>query len=259
MESINCSLLGRVALVTGGAKRVGRAISLRLAEQGMDIALTYHTSASEAQHTVQQIQKMGRRACAIEVDLNQIDVADHVYREFTSKFERLDALVNNASCFTATPLGQITASDIQQHLTVNAMTPLLLIQKFAPMLSARFDSPNGDPASTGRVINLVDVHVLGKPLKNLAAYNASKAALVEITRSCAIELAPKITVNGIAPGVVVWHENSTPQWRDAYLASVPLGRAGSEEDVVTAALFLVRDAGYCTGVIIPVDGGRSLT
>ena len=254
-----CSLAGRVALVTGGAKRVGRAISLRLAAEGMDIALTFNTSACDAMHTVRQIQNMGRRAHAIEVDLAQANAADHVYRVFTSKFERLDALINNASCFTATPLGQITASDFQQHMTVNAMAPLMLIQNFTPLLSAGFDSQRGDPSSTGRVINLADEHVLGKPLKNFAAYNASKAALVEITKSCALELAPKVTVNGIAPGVVAWNDSSTAQWREAYLASVPLARIGSGEEVAAAALFLVRDAGYCTGQIIPVDGGRGLT
>lgn len=242
---------GHIALVTGGAKRVGRTIALTLAKAGMDVAITYRTSDAQAQQVVEQIEAMGRRALAISVDLAQPEAADVVYEQFTKSFNSLYALVNNASCFAPSPLDQVDTHTFDHNMAVNARAPLMLAGAFSPLL-VRHDAP-------GRIVNFIDIHVLGEPLKGYAAYNASKAALHEITMSLAIELAPRITVNAIAPGVVAWADNYTPQMKAQYMQRVPLGRPGTSDDAATAVLYLVRDADYCTGQVIKLDGGRSLT
>ena len=250
-------LEGKVALVTGAAKRVGRGIALRLAEAGMDVAITYQSSAAEARDTVSAIEGWGRRGLAIRVDFAKPQAAEQVFERFTRRFTRLDALVNNASTFAPSPLSGLKRKDFEHFMAVNALAPLQLIQLFAPLLAGHYD--RRDPASIGRIVNFVDIHVLGQPLKGYVAYNASKAALLEITRTLALELAPKVTVNALAPGVVAWAESYTPRQRKAYMRRVPLARPGTPEDAAAAALFLIRDADYCTGQVIQLDGGRLWT
>lgn len=257
---------GKVALVTGGAKRVGAAIALTLADVGMDVVITYRHSESEANETVAAIEAMGRRAFAIQVDMAEASTADEVFDKFTSTFDRLDVLVNNASDFEATPIGAVTQENFDYNMAVNARTPLLLIQKFAPMLAAHAEVDSDTPAATraatrnaGRIINFIDIHVMGQPLKGYVAYNAAKAALMEITMTASLELAPRITVNAIAPGVVAWAPSYTDEQQAQYMQRVPLGRPGTPEDAAKAVLFLARDADYCTGQIIRLDGGRLWT
>jgi pteridine reductase len=247
----------RVALVTGGAIRVGRAIALRLAREGMDVAITYRTSAAEAADLVESIRRLGRRAIAIAADLAQADAVDLIHREFTARFDRLDALVNNASIFAPCPIGSISHEEVQRQLAVNAIAPLMLIQRFTPLLGAHYDA--ADPASPGRIVNFIDIHVMGEPLKGYLPYNMSKAALAEITQTAAMELAPRITVNAIAPGVVAWAPEYTEQMKAQYMTRVPLARPGTPEDAAAAAKFLILDAHYCTGQVIKLDGGRALT
>jgi len=250
------SLEGRVALVTGGAKRVGAAIALKLADAGMDVAITYCSSKDEAQEVVERIKAMGREALSIEADFAEPGAIDAVDAAFSGKFARLDALVNNASIFAPASLDEISAETFHRNMTINALAPLLLIQRFADRLGAHHDAD--DPTSPGRVINFIDIHVMGEPLTGYTAYNASKAALMEITHSLAMELAPRVTVNALAPGVVAWAEQYTEQMKRDYLQRVPLARPGTPDDAADAALFLVRDANYCTGQIIRLDGGRLL-
>lgn len=249
-------LTGQAALITGGARRVGRAVALELARQGMDIAITYRQSEKEAQCLANEITSLGRKAIAIKADLGRPTAVDKIARAITRRLGRLDVLVNNASIFESTPLGQLTSNDFHRHMAINALAPLRLIQKLSPLLSANADIRH--PETLGRVINLIDMHVLGRPMRNHLAYNASKAALLEITRSSALELAPHITVNAIAPGVVAWAEQFTPAQRKRYLRNVPLQRAGTVGDVAKAALYLIRDAPYVTGQVIRLDGGRWL-
>lgn len=247
---------GKVALVTGGARRVGRAVALRLAERGMDVAITYRSSGDAAQQVVEQVRAMGRRAHAFEADLQQPDVGQTVRRRFEQQFDRLDALVNNAAIFWPRPLAQITPADYDQFQAVNARAPLLLIQALAPMLSHHWRED--DPTSPGRVVNFIDAHVLGQPMAGYAAYAASKAALRQLTQSLAVELAPRVTVNAVAPGVVAWAEDFDEAQREQYLARVPLQRAGTPDDAAAAVRYLVCDAHYCTGQTLRVDGGRLL-
>ncbi len=252
------SLEDRAALVTGAARRVGRAVALALADAGMDVAFTFRHSREAAESLAAGIVARGRRALPIEAELAAPEAADDIAAAVTTGFGRLDALVNNASTFEPTPFGGITAQAWDRDMAVNARTPLLLMQALAPLLGAHY-LPS-DPASPGRIVNFIDVHVLGEPLVGYATYNASKAALMELTASCAMELAPRITVNAIAPGVVSWSSNQDEEAvRREYMRRVPLARPGTPEDAASAVLYLVRDAHYCTGQILKLDGGRALT
>lgn len=245
-----------VALVTGGAKRVGRAVTIALAGAGYDVAVTYLTSRADADSLVGQVRAMGRKAIAIKADQADPASAGVIVDGISKQFGRLDALVNNASIFGRSS-GIVDPAELERYFAVNARGPLLLTQACAPLLAA--NKPAEGSTVTGRVVNMLDVHVMHQPAKGYLAYNASKAALLEITRSLALELAPRITVNGIAPGVVEWAESYTPEQREQYLRRVPLGRAGTPDDVARAVLYFVRDADYCTGEILRLDGGRSLT
>ena len=159
-------------------------------------------------------------------------------------------LVHNASIFQPTPWGEVTDDAWREHMTINALAPMRLTQRLGDLLGAD---------EGGRVIHFVDIHVMGRPRKDYAAYSASKAALLDLTRTLARELAPRVTVNAIAPGVVAWAEDMSESQREAYLARTPLERAGTPEDAANAVLFLARDADYLTGEVIRVDGGRWLT
>jgi pteridine reductase len=251
------NLKDKVALVTGGARRVGRAVALTLAREGMHVAITYNQSRVEAEDVLRELSTLGREGLAIQVDMAEPNSADYVYSEFTARFNRLDALINNASIFDPCAFGSITVAEYNRNQAINARAPLMLMQRFAPMLAAHYDPEI--PGSPGRIVNFIDIHVMGEPLRHFGAYNASKAALMEITSTCAIELAPRVTVNAIAPGVVAWADSYSEEMKQDYMTRVPLARPGTPEDAATAVLFLVRDASYCTGQIIRLDGGRFLT
>ena len=246
-----------VALVTGAAKRVGRAVALRLADEGLDVAFTYRTSEREAGATREGIEARGRAALPIRVDLGELDAIDAVERAFRERFARLDALVNNASIFGPSAWGGISGTTFDRYMAVNARAPLFLIQRFAADLAAGADPAR--PETLGRVVNFIDIHVLGEPLPGYLAYNCSKAALAEITQTCARELAPHVTVNAIAPGVVAWAPDYTEQMKRDYMERVPLGRPGTPEDAAAAVRYLVREAHYCTGQTIRLDGGRFIS
>jgi len=264
--SFSPSLWGKVALITGGARRVGRAIALKLAREGMHIAITYCSSKREADSLVNEIVSMGRRALAIEADLAVPDCDADIHRAFTAQFESCGVLINNASMFDHTPIGAITPLTLDHNFAVNARAPIMLMQRFAPLLAANAVVDEATAAEdrratrdAGRIINFIDIHVMGQPLRGYMAYNVSKAALMEATMTAALELAPKVTVNAIAPGVVAWAESYTPEQRKQYMKRVPLARPGTPDDATAAALYLIRDADYCTGQIIRLDGGRLYT
>ena len=262
----NNALAGQVALVTGGAKRVGKAIALTLAQQGMDIAFTYNTSEAKAAETLAEIEQLGRQALAIQIDFELPNATEAVHNAFTKRFDRCDALINNASSFEQTPLLELTQDSFDKQMAINARSPVMLMQAFAPMLKANaiLDETNepayrGSTKHLGRIVNFVDIHVMGQPLRGFMAYNMAKAALMEATMTAALELAPFVTVNGIAPGVVSWADSYTEPQRERYMQRVPLGRPGTPDDAAAAVLYLVRDADYCTGQIIRLDGGRLWT
>lgn len=243
------NLSDKVALVTGGAKRVGRAVAVKLAQAGCNVAITYLTSKADADETVHMIHAAGAKGWAMQVDLNDPNAAGRIRKELLKVTNRLDVLVNNASVFRKTVWGKIQREQWHEHLRLNLTAPVMITQELADILAAD---------EGGRVINFVDIHVMGRPRRDYLAYNVSKAALLEATQSLAIELAPKVTVNAVAPGVVAWADGMTETERRDYLEHVPLQRPGTPEDAAKAVLYLARDAEYVTGQVIRLDGGRWL-
>jgi pteridine reductase len=239
----------RVALVTGGARRVGRAIVERLAGAGFDVAFTFRSGLEEANALEKQLRASGRSARAICADLSDLPAGiDRIEREFRGSFSRLDVLVNNASQYLPGDLAQTDVALMRRLMTVNAEAPLLLCQRFAGDLRA----------SRGHVVNMLDL-LAERPWPQYLAYCASKAAFANITLSLARELAPEVTVNAIAPGVVDWPANYPEADRLKYLQRVPLGRPGTPNDVAEAVLYFCTAAPNVTGQILRLDGGRSIT
>lgn len=239
----------RVALVTGGAKRVGRAIVEHLAERGFDVAFTYYLSGTEADEVVRKYEGTSTRIVRIPGDLDDpATFVPAVVHDFQRAFDRLDVLVNNASAYEESPLETVSLEQIRRFNAVHVESPLLLCQALAPMLRK----------SRGHVINMVDL--LGeRPWPRYLAYCASKAGLWNLTLGLARALAPEVTVNGIAPGVVAWPEEYSEPEREKYLRRVPLAREGTPHDVARLVHFLATDGAYITGQIIRLDGGRSIT
>jgi pteridine reductase len=239
----------RVALVTGGSRRVGRAIVERLADAGYSVAFTYRNSQTEAQALESGLAARGIAARAISCDLTDLPAAiDNVERQFRSAFPRLDLLVNNASLYDPGVLAATDLALIRRLMTVNVEAPLLLCQRFAADLRI----------ANGHIVNMIDL-LAERPWPSYLAYSASKAALANVTLSLARELAPQVTVNGIAPGVVDWPHDFPESEKEKYLKRVPLGRAGTPRDVAEAVLYLCTGGNYLTGQIIRLDGGRSIS
>jgi len=232
------------ALVTGAAKRVGRAIVHRLAHEGYDVALTYLNSHDEAQELVDELRPIAR-VMALRADLTDTERAcDAIYAAVDNNFHRLDVLVNNASIYRPGADLQL----LRDCQAVHVHAPLLLAQKFQPMLRQ----------SHGHIINMLDL-LAERPWPKYLAYCTSKAAMSNLTLSLALELAPEVTVNGIAPGAVAWPDDYPESERSKYLKRVPLARAGTADDVAEAVMFFARHAPYVTGQILRLDGGRSIT
>lgn len=237
------------AIVTGGARRVGRAICLALAEAGYDIVTTYRSRPAEAAETVRMCMAKGVSARAQRLDMGDARAVEKQGRAWSKEMARVDALVHNASVYEATPMGKITAEACREHFEVNAMGPVLLTQALAGALGK----------ARGCVVMMCDMHALGaggRSRRRYAAYAMSKAALAEMVGTLARELGPKVRVNGIAPGVVAWPDKVDQAEVRKYEARIPLGRPGKPEDAAAAAVFLVRDGQYVNGEIVRVDGGR---
>lgn len=239
----------RIALVTGGAKRVGRAICLELARAGCDIHLTWLTSRQEAKDTAAQCVALGVSASLHQLDLNDLEAVGNFASGFSRAHAQLDLLVHNASRYERTLWGAIDSAAALDHFRINALAPLLLTQGLATPLQA----------SGGLVVAMCDVQTLGRARRRFAAYSMSKAALAECVGTLAREMAPKVRVCGIAPGVVAWPEQVDPEEVESYEARIPLQRPGTPEDVARLVLFLAREGTYINGEIIRLDGGRSVT
>lgn len=237
------------ALITGAARRLGAAIARRLHAAGYDLALHYRHSAGEmaALATVLNAERPGS-VIALQAELADYDRLPELVAHTVGHFGRLDALVNNASAFTPTPLGTITPADWDAQFLINARAPLILAQAAAPHLKA----------ARGAIVNLIDIYA-ERPLRDHIVYGMSKAALLAGTRALALELAPEVRVNAIAPGAILWpEEGKSDAAKAALLAKTPLGRIGSEAEIAEAARWLLQDATYTTGQTIHVDGGRLL-
>lgn len=226
----------RVALVTGAGVRVGRAIARDLAASGWRVA------AHHFRHRAPP-GLLGLRA-----DLAAPDGPAELAAAFRARFDRLDLLVCSASGFEPVPLSRLDAAAFDAQMDLNARAPLLLARALLPLLSR----------ARGSIVNVLDIGGAFVPWKGYAAYVASKAALARATECLALELAPRVRVNGIAPGTVLWPAHYPAARRRELAARIPLGRAGRPSDVAQAVRYLA-DAPYVTGAILPVDGGRRLS
>ena len=239
----------KIALVTGGAKRVGAAIAGELHAAGFTLAVHCNRSLADADALVARLNRLrSGSAFALQADLLEEGACGRLAEETLSHAGRIDCLVNNASTFYPTSVGEITEADWRSLVGSNLKAPVFLSQALAPALKA----------SRGVIVNMVDIHAR-TPLKGYPVYSLAKAGLASLTRSLAGELAPEVRVNGIAPGMVMWAEPPPPEnVKKAILARTPLGRAGAPEDVARLVRFVVCDAPFVTGQIIAVDGGRSI-
>ena len=244
------SLSGKVVLVTGGAKRVGAAIARRLHREGANLMLHYRGSEREARALRAELNVARTDSVAlVQADLLDIPGLSEMVRNTIGRFERLDALVNNASAFFPTPVGEMTASTWESIVGANLRAPLFLSQAAAPHLKK----------TGGAIVNITDIHA-ERPLKNYVIYSIAKTGLVGLTRSLARELAPEVRVNGVAPGAIVWPEDGS--WddltRQRIVSHTLLRRTGEPDDIARAVYYLLAEAPYVTGQIIAVDGGRSI-
>lgn len=242
-----------LVLVTGGAKRVGRAIARRFAQADCDLIITYNSSGEEARSARDEFSEFGTETRIEQLELDDLEQFESFHDRLA--IDRLDVLVHNASIYFPTPLDKTSPGGAEKLYRVNALAPLLLTKALAPALRrSRLDTG-------GSVVCMCDMHALGRPRRDFAAYAMSKAALVEMVRSLARDLAPDVRVNGIAPGVIEWPDEgyeSDRETQEKYLSRVPLDRAGTPEDAADLARFLCLDAGYITGEIVRLDGGRWL-
>jgi pteridine reductase len=239
---------GKVVLITGGAKRVGAATCRRLHSAGANLMLHYRVSAGEARLLQAELNHQRKDSVAlIQADLLDAAKLPAMVEQTVQSFGRLDALVNNASSFFQTPVGEITAAAWEDLIGTNLRAPLFLSQAAAPALKK----------SQGAIVNITDIHA-ERPLKNYVVYSVAKAGLVGLTRSLARELAPEVRVNAIAPGPILWPDNESfdELSRQRIISNTPLKREGTPEDIAKAVHFLLAEATYVTGETINVDGGR---
>jgi NAD(P)-dependent dehydrogenase (short-subunit alcohol dehydrogenase family) len=242
-------LLGRTALVTGAAKRIGRAIALAMAGRGMDIVVHYKNSAPEARATGLAVEGLGRRAVVVQADLAQQEEVEALADRATQAFGKIDVLVNSAALFYRTPLEKITAQEWEQFLRVNLTGPFLLARRVGLEMRRRGE---------GKIINVADVAGLA-PWADFLPYSVSKGALIALTKGLAKELAPEVQVNAVAPGSVLLPEEYGDREREAIVRATPLKRIGDPADVANTVLFLLEGSDFITGQVVVVDGGRSIT
>lgn len=238
-----------VALVTGAAKRVGAVTTRTLHAAGYDLVLHHRGSAAEASALQAELERTRPGSTLVlQADLSEFDRLPELVAQVVGRFGRLDALVNNASAFHATPIGTVTAAMWDDLFAANARAPFFLAQAAAPHLKA----------AGGAIVNMLDIYA-ERPLKQHTVYGMAKAALAMMTMSLARELGPEVRVNGVAPGAILWPEHGKPAAEQAaMLAATALQRIGTPEDVAEAVRWLLMDARYTTGQIIRVDGGRAL-
>jgi pteridine reductase len=242
-------LSGRTALVTGGARRVGAAIVRALHGAGANVVIHCHRSLAAAHALAAELEAERPDSTAvISCDLLDAEAPTRLIGQAHERFAALHLLVNNASTFYPTPLGEITLADWDDLLGTNLRAPLLLAQAAAPELRR----------TQGAVLNIVDIHGL-RPLRDHAVYSVAKAGLIMLTRALARELAPEVRVNAIAPGPVLWPEAPMADEQKAKIIDqTPLHRHGSPADIAAAVLFFASEAPFVTGQILAVDGGRSI-
>jgi len=243
------SLAGKVALVTGGGRRVGAAIVRRLHAAGANVLVHYRDSEADAAKLAGELNaQRARSAAKVKAELLAPVAPRALLGGALEHFGRLDILVNNASAFFPVPVGAMEPSHWEELIGSNLRAPLFISQQAAPELAK----------NEGSIVNIVDIHA-ERPLKGYAIYSVAKAGLAAATRSLAVELAPRVRVNGVAPGAIAWPEDGQfpDAERERIIATTPLARLGSPDDIARAVHFLAC-APYVTGQVLAVDGGRSI-
>lgn len=245
-------LSGRTVLVTGGARRIGAAIVRELHAAGMNVAVHYRRSAADAQSLVEQLNaERPDSAQVFQADLKDVQAIPELIVAVAQRWGGLYALVNNASEFFPTPVEEVSAKHWDDLFESNAKAPFFLSQAAAPYLREQ----------GGAIVNIVDIYAQ-RPLVGYPIYSAAKGALVILSKALALELGPRVRVNAVAPGAILWPEDQPPDEveKQATLASIPLGRTGSVEEVAGAVHYLLgADSAYITGAVLNIDGGRHLT
>ena len=239
-------LAGRVALVTGAGRRVGRAIALALGARGMQVVVHFNGSREGADETARLIADAGGQAVVEQADLSRIDAADSLVDRAVAWRGTLTALVNSAAIMLRTPVGETTASDWDTMFAINVRAPYFLSQRAAPALAA----------SQGAIVNIADLAAF-ESWPAYVPHGMTKAAVVQMTRAMARALAPGVRVNAVAPGVVLLPEGWSEEEAEHLRSTTPLRRLGSPDDVAQAVVFLL-EAQYVTGEVIRVDGGRHI-
>jgi len=241
MGKTSDSLAGKTALITGAAKRIGKAIATALAQNGVHVALHYHRSAQDALALCHELEQLGVSAWPIPGDLMDVTQTETVFREAVARAGPIDILVNNASIFDRDTLWEATEESIAKNVRIHAVTPLILSRELAKQGRA------------AHIVNLLDTRVAVYDREH-ASYDLSKSMLLTLTYMLALELAPNVAVNAVAPGSIL----PPPGLGEAYLAKLahanPQNRIGSAEDIAEAVLFLLRSR-FITGQVIYVDGG----
>jgi NAD(P)-dependent dehydrogenase (short-subunit alcohol dehydrogenase family) len=238
-------LSGRVALVTGGAIRLGKAIALELARQGADIILHYNSSPDQAWETAREIEKLGAAVMPLAADLSDFSALENFCIEIEAGFKRLDILVNSAAIYKKIPFAATEPEDFEKLMLINARAPFFLTSRLLPLLR-RAEKPS--------VVNIADIGG-EQAWPNHAAYCMSKAALLSLTKVLSRELAPQIRVNAVSPGTILPAAGTSSEEAEKLRERIPLNKFGSPADIAQAVLFLCLND-FITGEIIRVDGGR---
>ncbi|SFM78434.1 pteridine reductase [Marinobacter zhejiangensis] len=240
-----------VALITGSAHRLGAATASRLHQRGWKVLIHHRSRPQQAADLAAKLnQARADSARVLQADLSVADEVTRLAADATSAWNRLDAVVNNASAFFPTATPKATPDDWSALMDTNLRAPFFLVQACLPTLQA----------SRGNIVNLIDIYS-ERPLADHPLYCASKAGLAALTKSWARELAPHVRVNGVSPGAILWPEGDapiSPDYQQGILAKTPLARTGTPDDIAGAVTFLICDAPFITGQILAVDGGRSL-
>ena len=241
------NITGQVALVTGGARRIGREIAMGLAHGGASVVISYRGSAAAARRTIAEIRRQGGRAMAIRGDLSQGHTIRRLIRTVLSKLGRIDILVNNAALFEKTPWRTLTERGWDRHMDINLKAPFLCALEAGRAMLRQ---------GAGVIINIAD-RAATRPYPGYLPYSVSKAGLIALTQSLAIELAPTVRVNCIAPGSILFPDGYAPRLKRRLIQTIPLRRTGSPSDIASGVRFLI-ETEFATGTVLVIDGGQSI-
>jgi len=243
------SLDDKVALITGGARRIGAEIARALHGAGMRLIIHYRGSEKDARALQKELTaKREQSVILVKGDLLDLHKITHLIKQAVAAYGRLDAVINNASTFFPTPIGEATEENWDNLTGSNFKAPFFIAQAAAPQLRK----------NRGCIVNIADIHGL-RPLRGYSIYSAAKAGLIMLTKSLARELSPEVRVNAVAPGAILWPETDEDEIAHQRIISrTPLKRMGAPAEIASAVLFLVRDATFITGHVLPIDGGRSV-